>query len=218
MTEHPLEHVYVAPDGDGTDAPAVVVLHGRGADERDLLPIANELPEGLHVVSLRAPEPLQGGYTWYDLDLSGGGLHESQPDPEGFVRSMDLVVDSIDAAVEAYGIDGDRVGLLGFSQGAITSFSLLLEDPDRYAWVVGLHGYLPASHSELTPDGVVGTPVFVGAGSGDQVIPESRSRTAADRLEALGADVTYRSYSAGHGVAPDELADVVAFVETHAGV
>ncbi|CDK39881.1 phospholipase/carboxylesterase [Halorubrum sp. AJ67] len=72
MTDVPLEHVHVAPD-DGTDgepAPAVFVLHGRGADEEDLLPVAAELPDELHVISLRAPDPLQGGYTWYELDLS----------------------------------------------------------------------------------------------------------------------------------------------------
>lgn len=216
MAELPLEHVHVAPDEADSDAPGVFILHGRGADEQDLLPIANELPDELHVVSLRAPEPLQGGYTWYDLDLSGGGLHESQPEPEGFARSMDLVTESIDAAVEAYGIDADRVGLLGFSQGAITSLSLVADDPDRCAWVVALHGYLPESHMDLAPDAIADKPVFIGAGSGDQVIPESRSRAAADRFEALGADVTYGSYPAGHGVGPEELADVVAFVESHA--
>jgi len=123
----PLEHVHVAPDeeADGP-APAVVVLHGRGADEEDLLPVAAELPDELHVVSLRAPDPLQGGYTWYELDLSAGGLESSQPDPDDFRRSLDLIVESVDAAVDAYGLDPDRIGLLGFSQGAITSLSLLL--------------------------------------------------------------------------------------------
>jgi len=218
MTDIPLEHIHVAPD-DGSDiepAPAVFVLHGRGADEEDLLPVAQRLPDGLHVVSLRAPDPLQGGYTWYDLDLSAGGLESSQPDAADFRRSLDLVTESVDAAVESYGLDPDRLGLLGFSQGAITSLSLVLEEPDRYAWVVALHGYLAEAHTDLDPDGIGGKPVFVGAGAGDRVIPESRSATAADRLDEIGAAVTRGSYPGGHGIGQQELSDVVAFVESQA--
>mgnify|MGYP000359721402 FL=1 len=216
MTDIPLEHVHVAPD-DGSDdepAPAVFVLHGRGADEEDLLPVAQRLPDGLHVVSLRAPDPLQGGYTWYELDLSAGGLESSQPDAADFRRSLDLVTESVDAAVESYGLDPDRLGLLGFSQGAITSLSLVLEEPDRYAWVVALHGYLAEAHADLDPDGIEGKPVFVGAGAGDRVIPESRSAAAADQFDELGAAVTRGSYPGGHGIGQQELSDVVAFVES----
>ena len=216
MPELPLEHVHVRPDEptDGAPAPAVVVLHGRGADERDLLPVAASLPASLHVVSLRAPDPLQGGYTWYDLDLSAGGLHQSQPNPTDFERSVRLVEDAIAGAVDAYDLDPDRLGLLGFSQGAITSLSLLLESPSRYAWVVGLHGYLPDSHGALEPSDVEGRRVFVGAGDDDQVIPAHRSAAAADRLTALGAAVTHETYPTGHGIGRDELTDVVAFVES----
>jgi len=214
VTQLPLEHVHVTPDDATGDAPAVVVLHGRGADEEDLLPVAQALPDDHHVISLRAPDPLQGGYTWYELDLSAGGLHESQPHPEEFRRSLDLVAESVTAAVDAYDIDPARIGLLGFSQGAITSLASLLEAPDRYAWVVALHGYLPASHADRSPDGLDGTPVFVGAGSGDRVIPESRSASAAERLAAAGADVTYETYPTGHGIGQAELSDVTAFVET----
>ncbi|MEZ3164514.1 dienelactone hydrolase family protein [Halorubrum sp. RMP-47] len=214
MNEIPLEHVHVAPD-DGVEddpAPAVFVLHGRGADEEDLLPVAAELPDDHHVISLRAPDRLQDGYTWYELDLSAGGLESSQPDADDFRRSLDLIVGSVEAAVDAHGLDADRIGLLGFSQGAITSLSLLLEDPDRYAWVVALHGYLAESHADLDPDGIGGKPVFVGAGAGDRVIPQSRTEAAIDHLEALDADVTSGSFPGGHGIGPQELDAVVEFV------
>jgi len=214
MTDVPLEHVHVAPDEgtDGEPAPTVFVLHGRGADEEDLLPVAAELPDELHVVSLRAPDPLRGGYTWYELDLSAGGLESSQPDAADFRRSLDLIVESVEAAVDAYGLDADRTGLLGFSQGAITSLSLLLEDPDRYAWVVALHGYLPESHGDLDPDGIDGKPVFVGAGAGDRVIPDERTNAAVERLETVDAAVTHGTFPGGHGIGPEELAAVVEFV------
>ncbi|WP_430505821.1 alpha/beta hydrolase [Haloparvum sp. PAK95] len=214
MPEIPLEHVHVAPEDATGGEPAVFVLHGRGADEEDLLPVARELPDDLHVVSFRAPDRLQGGYTWYELDLSGGGLHQSQPHTEDFRRSLDLVSESVDAAVDEYDLDADNLGLLGFSQGAITSLGLLLETPDRYAWTVALHGYLAAVHSDLAPEGIEGKPVFVGAGTGDRVIPIDRAEAAAERLREVGADVTYETYEAGHGIGPDELSDVVAFVQS----
>lgn len=212
----PLDHEYVPPDteGDGP-APAVVVMHGRGADERDLLPVARHLPDDLATVSLRAPEPLVGGYTWYAIDVPGGDLHRSQPEPEGFRRSLDRVDASVTAAVDAYDLDADRVGLLGFSQGAIVSISLLLEAPDRYAWVSAHHGYLAASHADLAPDGIAGTPVFVGAGTADQLIPASRAAAAVGRLRELGCDVTFERDDVGHGIGPGERAALVEFVETH---
>ncbi|WP_411968621.1 alpha/beta hydrolase [Haloferax sp. YSSS75] len=217
MTDIPLEHVHVEPSEpiEGP-APAVVLLHGRGSNEQDLLQLSREFPDHLHVVSLRAPDPLQGGYTWYELDLSAGGLHKSQPHTEQFERSRELVRESIAAARDEYGLDAERIGLLGFSQGAITSLSLLLEDPDDYAWVVALHGYLAEEHESVEPDGIAGKPIFVGGGSMDQIIPSFRVERAAERLEALGADVTAQMYDAPHGVSPEELADVVSFVETHA--
>jgi phospholipase/carboxylesterase len=214
MSDLPLDHVHIEPDApsDGP-APAVVVLHGRGANEQDLLPVAKSLPDELHVVSLRAPDRLQGGYTWYELDLSGGGLHQSQPDADDFERSRRLVSDSIDAAVDAYGLDADRIGLFGFSQGAITSLSLVLDDPDRCSWVVALHGYLPDSHSDVDPDGIAGKPVFVAAGADDEIIPPTRTEAAADRFEALGAAVEFSTYDGGHGIGPAEHEAVIDFVE-----
>lgn len=211
----PLEHVHVPPRA-GTDgpAPAVVVLHGRGANEEDLLPVARRLPDALHVVSLRAPDPLAGGYTWYELDLSAGGLHRSQPHASEFRRSLDAVSDSVDAAVDAYDLDPDGVGLLGFSQGAISALALLVEAPGRWAWTAALHGYLAASHADRDVD-LAGAPVLVAAGAADEVIPASRSEAAADRLRELGADVTFETFDAPHGVGPDELAALVAFVERH---
>ncbi len=214
MSEIPLEHVHREPDGDA-DA-ALFVLHGRGADEQDLLPVAERLPGDRHVISFRAPDRLRGGYTWYDLDLSAGGLEQSQPDPEGFRHSLDVVAKAIDAAVADFDLDSDSLGLFGFSQGAITSLSLLLETPDRFAWVAAHHGYLAEAHADRTPEAIENTPVFVAGGTADQIIPVQRSEAAADRLRELGADVTFGAFATGHEIGQEELTSLVAFVEEHA--
>ncbi|MFB6104409.1 MAG: alpha/beta hydrolase [Halobacteriaceae archaeon] len=212
----PLTHVHRAPEETQTDGGgAVFVFHGRGADEQDLLPVAARLPDHLHVVSFRAPIPLGPGYTWYGIDASDG-LHSSQPDPDDFEAALATATTAIDDAVTAYDIDSENVGLLGFSQGAIMALSLLLEHPTRYAWVVALHGYLAATHSEASPPDIAGTPVFIGAGESDQIIPADRAEAAAARLEDLGCAVTAETFPMGHGIGEAELAAVTAFVDDHA--
>lgn len=213
MDSLPLEHVYVEPDA-GTEepSPAVVVMHGRGADEHDLLPVVQQLPDELAAVSLRAPEPIDRGYRWYEIDASEG-FRSSQPNPEGYRRSLDLVSESVDLAVDEYELDADRIWLLGFSMGAMVAMGLLLEDPGRYAWLAGHHGYLPASHADLTPESIDGKPVFLAGGEADRIIPVSRVAAAAERFRELGADVTYDSYPTGHGIGDGELADLLAFVD-----
>ena len=209
----PLVHVS-RPGTVESDAPAVVLLHGRGTNERDLLPIGARLPDDLHVLSVRAPEPMDGpdSHTWYELDLSAGGLHASQPDAEGFRRSLDLLHEFVERAVDRYDLEPDRVGLLGFSQGAITSMAALLERPGAYRWVVALNGYLADSHADRA-SAAAAKPVFVGCGSMDQVIPPERAERAAETLAEGGVDVRFERYGVGHGTTPEELSDVLGWLD-----
>lgn len=197
-----------------SDAPAVVLIHGRGTNERDLLPIGAQLPGELDVLSVRAPDRMGGAnsYTWYELDLSAGGLHDSQPEPEGFRRSLDLVHQFVAEAVDAFDLDPARVGLLGFSQGAITGLSALLERPEAYRWVVAMNGYLAAEHEDQAGN-AAGKPVFVGCGSMDQIIPPERAERAAALLAEGGADVRFERYDVGHGTTQAELDDVATWLE-----
>jgi phospholipase/carboxylesterase len=215
MSELPLEYASIPPEGvDGGPSQGLFILHGRGADERDLLPIAQRLPGRYHVISLQAPTEMGPGYTWYGLDLSDGGLHSSQPDVDDFRRSLDLVAESIEAAVSTFGLQA-KLGFLGFSQGAVVATATLLERPERVAWLAAHHGYLPESHTAQTPSGVEGTPVFVGRGSDDQMIPPERGDSMATQLRDIGCRVSGGTYPGGHGIGPDELSDLVEFVETN---
>lgn len=209
----PLTYVHTSPSATPTTG-AIFILHGRGADEQDLIPVAEYLPDTYHIISFRAPTALGPGYTWYDLDTSDG-LHNSQPDPEDFDRATTLVTDSIDAAITSFDIDTDHHGLLGFSQGAIMAFALLLDNPEQFAWVAGLHGYLPDQYADHSPDTPTTTPVFIAAGDTDQVIPATRAIDAADRLQSLGFPVTVDTYATGHGIGQDELEDLIEFVSAN---
>jgi len=78
--------------------------------------------------------------------------------------------------------------------------------------VVALNGYLAAEHADDV-DAAAGTPVFVGCGAHDQVIPAERAERAADLLEEGGAEVRFEQYAVGHGTIPEEVTDVVEWVE-----
>lgn len=212
--EFSLQHISIEPERETDQPPGVIVIHGRGADEQDLLPLARELPDHLHVLSVRAPDQLGPGYTWYELDLSQGGLHQSQPDPDEYDRSQNLLTTFVEQAVDAYDLDPTGVGLLGFSQGAILSLGALVERPKEYRWVVALHGYLPARYDASELRAAADRPVFLGVGSQDQVIPAVRGEESAERLGEAGVDVTFRTYPVGHGTAREEVADVREWVES----
>jgi phospholipase/carboxylesterase len=205
MPDLPLEHLHVEPEApiDGP-APAAFLLHGRGATETQLREIAPLLPESMHVVSLRGPFPTDGrGYEWFDLSI------------RSFRRSLELASESVDAAVSAFDLDPDRLGLIGYSQGGVLSLGLLCERPERYRWVAGLHAVLSESRADCAPGSLRGIPVFLGTGDRDAVISARNTQQSADRLRELGADVTFESFDAGHETGPAERRATAEFVRRH---
>ena len=88
------------------------MLHGRGADKRDLLALAANFDRRLMTISARAPFVLGPGYHWYEL------RQIAEPDPRSFAESVQMLLKFIDEVPDAYGVDRDQIYLLGFSQGA----------------------------------------------------------------------------------------------------
>lgn len=211
----PLQYVEKPPNVDHSGpAPAVVLVHGRGADERDLVPISEHLPDELHVFSVRGPASMDDGYRWYEIDLEDGGIHSSQPDPETFRKTMIRLLKFLQYVTKTYDVHPKRIGLLGFSQGATLSLSAAVQEPDRIAWVVGLNGYLPKSYGAADKlANVDNIPIFLAAGRMDLVVPQDRVKRAADRLRDAGLDVRYETYPVGHGAEDSELNDVGEWVE-----
>lgn len=214
MTEEvPLAYRSRVSNKSDQPAPAVVLIHGRGADERDLLPIATQLPDELAVFSVRGPIKLDDGYAWYDIDVDQGGLHNSQPDSQSFRQSIYRLGKFIELIVSKYNIDRSRIGLLGFSQGGTLAMASAPELADRVAWVVALSGYLPEEYrsaSKLIDARDI--PMFLGAGEMDLVIPDERTERASTRLRDVGIDVTYRTYRVGHGASDKEIEDAADWI------
>ena len=178
-----------------------MLTHGRGADEHDLLPLADILDPGRRLVAVLPRGPLRlppGGAHWY-------AVHEiGSPDPATFLPTFAAFSGWLDATAEAHGVTPDRTVLAGFSQGAVMSYALGLgAERRRPLAIVAFSGFIPTVdgwRADLEPP----LPqLTIAHGSHDPVIDVSFAHTARDLLIEAGADVEYRESAAmGHSIDP----------------
>ena len=194
--------------------PLLVLLHGIGADEHDLLPLADTVDPRFVVASLRAPHPYFGGYAWFPIDVRPGG--RVVPDLGSARTALAGLIQWLTAAPARLATDPAQTFLLGFSQGAMMSLAALHRVPERLAGVVALSGRVPEPLIEngSPPGAIAQVPVFVGHGTLDNVVPISSGRRARDLLHPLVRDFTYQEFDVGHGIGHGELATVTAWLTT----
>ncbi|GGD38125.1 alpha/beta hydrolase [Muriicola marianensis] len=208
MTTHHLSLEYlIRPPVTSTDkAPAIFLFHGYGSNEEDLFSFAPELPDGLCVISARAPHSLPPyGYAWYNINFDANFGKWS--DTVQARESVGKMVHFIKEAIDAYSLDEKRISLLGFSQGTVLSFALALSYPSMFRNVVGLSGYIDENilvdsyesldHSHLK--------MFVSHGQYDPVIPISWATKTPPILERLGISYTFEEFPTGHGVSRENF-------------
>jgi phospholipase/carboxylesterase len=186
------------------DAAGLLVLHhGRGTDETDLLGLADRLdPEGrLHVVAPRAPLRLGGpGYDWYVVPRVG------YPDPETFHASYRALAELHDKTRERLGLAPEQTVLGGFSMGSVMSYALGL-GPDRPApaGILAFSGFVPVVEG-WEPQLPRPTRVFIAHGRLDPVMEIGFAHRARALLEESGMDVEYHESDHGHWIEPEHLA------------
>ena len=187
------------PDG------LLVLHHGRGADEADLLSLADVLDPGrrLHVVTPRAPLTLPGwpGFHWYVVPRVG------YPDPDTFRASYAALAAFHDELFERTGVGPERTVLGGFSMGSVMSYSLGLSgDRPRPAGILAFSGFMPVVEG-WEPDlaSRAGLPVFVAHGRNDPIMEVGFARRAREALEAGGLEVEYHESDAAHHIDPEHV-------------
>ena len=205
-----LIHRVRAPSGEPVGA--LVLLHGRGADEHDLFPLFDALdPEGRLVgVAPRGPLSLPpGGAHWY-------ALHEiGYPDPATFLTTLAELSAWLDALPGMTGVPIDRTVIGGFSQGCVMTYALAL-GTGRPAplGIVALSGFMPTvAGFELDLSGREGFPAAIGHGTHDPIIAVEWGRDARERLTAAGADVVYRESPIDHTIDPRFVVELRAWLE-----
>ncbi|WP_313806378.1 alpha/beta fold hydrolase [Flavobacterium sp.] len=188
--------------------PLLLLLHGYGSNEEDLFSFASELPEEYYVISARAPYSLPPyGNAWYAIHFDADENKFSDNDQAR--DSRDLIANFIDELIANYPIDKDKVTLIGFSQGAILSYSVALSFPEKVQRVVALSGYLNLDiiDENFRNNNISDLKFFISHGTVDQVIPVDWARKAPEFLKDLGLDIVYKEYPVGHGVAPQNFYD-----------
>ena len=186
------------------EAPLVVLLHGRGSNEQDILTLAPHLPGGVAYAAVRAPIAEGGGYAWFANRGIGRPVAQSLADTMAWFRAwLDDVAPS-----------GRPVVVVGFSGGGAFAGGLVLDDPARFAGAAVLFATLPFEAGvPVEPNRLAHLPVFVAQGDQDQVIPrELLDRTWTYLHEASGAPVVGRRSPGGHGITAPILADLAGWV------
>jgi phospholipase/carboxylesterase len=186
----------------------LLLIHGKGADNRDLEPLIPLLdPEGRFLTVLpRAPLPFMGGWQWYETD----GIPRGGPQ---LIPSVDALDDLLDSACAEHGFDRSQAIVAGFSQGCAVALALGLRRSDRPrpAGLLGMSGFLPEREG-LAYDFGSAPPVFVQHGAADPTIPAVYGRRTAARLAAEGVPVVYREYPMAHQVTEDSIHEAMVWL------
>jgi phospholipase/carboxylesterase len=199
--------VHVRRPSAGEPAGALVLFHGRGTSEHDLVPLLDMLDPDRRLLGLTPRGPLAlppGGAHWYAVARIGF------PDHDTFHSTYAAATAWLDGVLEDAGVPMARTIIGGFSQGAVMSYALGLgRGRPAPAGIVALSGFMPTVDGfELALSGREGFPVAIGHGVYDPVIGVEWGHDARERLTAAAAAVTYREYPLPHSVDPgflDEL-------------
>jgi phospholipase/carboxylesterase len=204
---------YLERPASGQPQGLLILNHGRGTDERDLLGLADVLdPAGrLHVVTPRAPLRLSGspGYHFYVVPRVG------YPDPDTFEAARAALASLHDELWDQTGLTPERTVLGGFSMGTVMSYALALSaERPAVAGILALSGFVPTVEGwQPSLSDRRSTRVLISHGRLDPVIGVEFARSARALLEGAGLPVDYREFDGGHNIDPRDLPRVIAWLE-----
>jgi predicted esterase len=183
----------------GDSGVTLLLLHGTGGNEDDLVPLGGELAPGAGILSPRGKVSEYGAARFFRR------LAEGVFDEEDLVRRTHELAGFIRASAEEYGFELSRLAAVGYSNGANIAASLILLHPGLLRAAVLFRAMVPFEPGE-TPD-LSGMPIFLAAGRGDRMIPPERTERLAEILREAGADLDLRWRDTGHGLTYEEVAE-----------
>lgn len=199
MNTNPLFYLHVFESGTDPAAPPLLLLHGTGGDEHDLLPLGRQLAPGSALLSPRGDVIEQGMPRFFRR------FAEGVFDLADVQKRTNALADFITAAARQHRFDAARLTAVGFSNGANIAASLLLLRPESLAAAVLLRPMVVFEPAALPH--LAGKRVLISAGAHDPIVPPEHPPRLAAMLRSAGAEVTLRTQAAGHGLVPGDLAD-----------
>lgn len=189
-------HRFIPGDEDGA---TLLVLHGTGGNENDLIPLGRELAPGAAILSPRGQISENGAPRFFRR------LAEGVFDMEDLIFRTHELAEFVDKAAEEYGFDQEKLVATGYSNGANIAASLILLHPGLLKAAVLFRSMVPLE-PEVTPD-LSGVPVFMAAGTRDSLIPPDNTEHLANILREAGAEVDLRWRDIGHPLVREEVTE-----------
>lgn len=198
-----MKHIY--REGTDLNHPTLLLLHGTGGNEEDLLPLARMISPSSSVLSVRG-NVLENGMPRFFRRLAEGVFDE-----EDLIRRTEELYGFLDEAAEEYGFDRKNIVAVGYSNGANIAASLLFHYRDALAGAVLHHPMVPRRGLKL-PD-LSELPVWIGAGRQDPICAPEQTEELQSLLEKAGAKVEVAWQNGGHQLTRTEVAQAAAWYE-----
>jgi phospholipase/carboxylesterase len=196
-------HVFLPAVGEPS-GPPLLLLHGTGGDEHDLLPLRDHLSPGAAALSVRGPV-LENGMPRFFRRLREGVFDE-----DDLTGQVDELAGFVATATSAYGIETRSLVAVGFSNGANIASAMLLQRPEVLAGAVLFAAMVP--YAEPPDADLTGVPVIISNGERDPLIPAAMTEQLADQLRDRGASVTALPHPGGHSIDPSLLSQISRLV------
>ena len=181
----------------GTSSRTLLLLHGTGGNERDLIPLGRELDPNAALLSPRG-KVLENGMPRFFRRLAEGVF-----DLEDLKHRTNELADFVTAAARHYGFATDQLVAVGYSNGANIAASMLLLRPEILSAAILFRAMVPLVPDKL-PD-FSSVHIWIGAGDQDPIVPSSETKRLAELLRNAGVDVTIRFAKASHGLTNDDV-------------
>ncbi len=202
MTEAGFVHQFLP----GTSDRTLLVLHGTGGDEEQLIPLGRELDPGAAILSPRG-NVLENGNARFFRRLAEGVF-----DLEDLKAQTDALAAFVRAAAVHYQFDLEQLVAVGYSNGANIAASILLRRPGLLSAAMLLRAMVPLIPDEL-PD-LRGVNIWIAGGNQDMLIPRASTERLAELLSEAGAEVTAHFFEAGHSLTNTELVRAKRWLDT----
>ncbi|MEZ4720366.1 MAG: PHB depolymerase family esterase [Flavobacteriales bacterium] len=195
--------------------PVLIMLHGVGSNEKDLFSLANQIDERFLVISAQAPYYMgDDRYGWYEINFQNGkpNINEEQAN-----KSRETLLRFIEQIIEKYSVDTEKIYLMGFSQGAIMSFSIGLTRPEKVAGIACFSGrVLQTTEQNMSKDQKLqDLRVFLAHSTNDNVLNYQYALESKELLARNGIKTEFVSDNVGHSISPSSLAKFSAWLKSN---
>jgi len=192
--------------------PSLILIHGYGSNMDDLFSFSNYLPEKYTIISLQAPLELPlGGGAWYSINFDSN-LKKWSDNIEA-LNSLSQIKDQLDYFISTYELKQEDIGLMGFSQGAILSWALLLDYPFLFRRAICMSGYINQEILQKSLGEYRDVLAYCSHGLNDSTIPYEWAQKSIGLLMENNPKVFFNTYPNGHNVSPENFESILNWIK-----